>query len=171
MSVAAKNRSEVDTASRGRYVIFKGAIIVSAFWELLLRSLQPTTLRRPAVVLALVACAFGGCGGGGGSQFMVPISVALGSSTIVVSQDGKPTHVQITIMSSSETALVSFRGIPGGVQTLYTASDTNPSGALTFTAATTASAGTYMPAITVNSAGQTATVTFTLIVVAATKGG
>ena len=67
-------------------------------------------------------------------------------------------------MSTSETALVSFAGLPGGVQTTYAASDTNPSGLLTFTATTHAAVGTYMPIVTVDSAGQTASVTFTLTV-------
>lgn len=102
---------------------------------------------------------------------MAPISVALASSTVVVSTDGKPTRVQIAIMSTSETALVNFRGIPGGVQTMYAASDTSPSGLLTFTATASAQAGTYTPFITVNSAGQMATIPFTLVVARATSGG
>ncbi len=102
---------------------------------------------------------------------MLPITVSLASSTIVVSQDGQPARVQISIVSTSETALVNFRGIPGGVQAMYAASDTSPSGLLTFIAAASAPAGTYTPFITVNSAGQTATIPFTLVVAAAAKGG
>jgi hypothetical protein len=133
----------------------------------MLRSFQ----RRSATTLAMVAWAIAGCGGGSGPSPMVPVSVSLGSTKVVVSQDGKPTYVQIVIMSTSETALVSFSGIPGGVQTKYAATDTNPSGSLTFVATKSAAAGTYMPIITVNSAGQTATLTFTLIVAAAGNGG
>src|SRR5579859_1779189 len=119
-----------------------------------------------AIPLTMVAWAITGCSGANGSSAMTPISVSLGSSMVVVSQDGKPPRVQVAIMSTSETALVSFRGIPVGVQTMYAASDTNPSGVLTFVANTSASVGTSMPNITVNSAGQMATITFTLIVVA-----
>jgi hypothetical protein len=95
---------------------------------------------------------------------MVPISVSLSASTVVVPKGGMPTYVQIHIMSTSETALVSFTGMPGGVQVTYAASDTNPSGLLTFMANAGATAGTYMPIVTVQSAGQSAMVGFTLIV-------
>ena len=95
---------------------------------------------------------------------MAPISVSLSTSTVVVPRTGTPVHIQITITSTSETALVSFVGMPGGVQASYAATDTNPSGLLTFMATGKVSAGTYMPIITVNSAGQTAMLKFTLIV-------
>jgi hypothetical protein len=111
----------------------------------------------------LVAFACGGCGGAG-APFVAPISVSLSASTIVVPQNGVPAHVQITIKSTSETALVNFVGLPGGVEANYAASDTNPSGLLTFTAKSKVSAGTYMPIINVNSAGQSAMLTFTMVV-------
>jgi hypothetical protein len=75
-----------------------------------------------------------------------------------------PTSVQLTIKSTSETALVSFNGLPGGVQATYAASDTNPSGPLTFVATKSAAAGTYAASVTANSAGQTASSQFTLVV-------
>ncbi len=119
-----------------------------------------------APLLALLASILIGCGGGsgGGSFVGTPISVSLSLSTIVVSEDGTPTYVQITIRSTSETALVSFVGMPAGVQANYQATDTNPSGLLTFMAIGKVSAGTYMPIVTVNSAGQTGTLQFTMIV-------
>lgn len=120
----------------------------------------------PAIIVLVVTWAIAGCGGATGSNPVAPITVSLGISPVVVAQDGTPTRVQITINSTSETALVSFSGLPGGVQVTYAASDTNPSGLLTFTAIKSATAGTYMPIITVNSAGQTATLKFTLIVAA-----
>lgn len=95
---------------------------------------------------------------------MVPISLSLSESTVVVSPGGVPVQVQIAIRSTSETALVSFTGLPGGIQVSYKASDTNPSGQLIFMANASAGVGTYMPIVTVNSAGQTATLGFTLIV-------
>jgi hypothetical protein len=98
-----------------------------------------------------------------------PISVSLSSPVVAVPLDGKPVHVAISIKSTSETALVNLIGLPGGVQEMYAASDTNPSGSLTFTATKSAVAGTYMPIIVVNSAGQTASVKFTLVVGAATS--
>ena len=114
---------------------------------------------RMAAILVLA-----GCGGGSGSPMMVPISVSLSASTVVVSPGGASTRIQIFIMSTSETALVSFIAMPGGVQVTYAASDTNPSGQLTFMANASATPGTYMPIITVKSAGQTATLKFTLTV-------
>lgn len=99
---------------------------------------------------------------------MVPVTVSLNSQTVVVPEDGTPVHVGISIKSSSETALVSLVGLPGGVQEIYAASDTNPSGTLTFTATHAAVAGTYMPIVVVNSAGQTASLRFTLVVGSAT---
>jgi hypothetical protein len=120
-------------------------------------------------IAAIVALA--GCGGATGSPMMVPITVSLSSPTVVVPRNGAPTRIQILITSTSETALVSVTGLPGGVQVTYKASDTNPSGQLTFIANASASAGTSMPIINVNSAGQTATLKFTLIVSAASMAG
>jgi hypothetical protein len=95
----------------------------------------------------------------------VPITVHLVNSSVVVSQNGTPVMVQMIITSTSETALVSVAGLPFGVQQKYAATDTNPSGTLTFTASTAAPLGTYMPVVMVNSAGQTASISFTLTVV------
>lgn len=120
----------------------------------------------PAVLILAAAWALTGCGGSG-SPMMLPISVTLSSPTVTVSQGGSPVQVHITIQSTSETALVNFTGLPAGVKVTYAASDTNPSGLLTFTAIASAPAGTFMPFVTVNSAGQTATARFTLIVSAA----
>jgi len=116
-----------------------------------------------ACAASLAAC---GCGGspGTGGQNVPPISVMLDESSIAVSQDGAPVIVQIFIDSPSETALVSFTGMPGGVQVKYQASDTSPSGTLTFIGNSTAPLGTYTPKVTAHSAGQTAMSTFTLVV-------
>ena len=97
----------------------------------------------------------------------MPITVSLTTPTVVVTQGGPPVIVQIIINSTSETALVALTGLPAGLQEKYGASNTNPSGTLTFTAAKTAPAGTYMPTVNVNSAGQMASTTFTLVVKAA----
>jgi len=99
---------------------------------------------------------------------MAPLLVSLNSSVITVPQDGTPVRVVLTIRSSSETALVNFVGLPGGVEEMYATTDTNPSGLLTFTARMGAVAGTYMPTIIVNSAGQTASLRFTMVVASGT---
>jgi hypothetical protein len=113
---------------------------------------------------AMLLC---GCGAAGnmGSQ-APPISVSLANPMVVVPQSGAPTIVAIKIVSTSETALVSFVGLPGDVQVGYAASDTSPSGILKFIGGPAAPLGTYMPILTVKSAGQTASTTFTLIVTA-----
>jgi hypothetical protein len=98
----------------------------------------------------------------------VPITVSLPISTVVVPQDGTHVIVPIDITSTIETALVTVSGLPSGLQEEYAASDTNPSGSLTFTASAATPAGTYTPTVTVNSAAQTASTNFTLVV---TVGG
>jgi hypothetical protein len=108
--------------------------------------------------------ALSGCGGGGGNMTQAPITVYLPISTVVLSQGGAQTNVPIQIGSTSETAVVAVEGLPAGVKATYAASDTNPSGTLTFTANASAVVGTYMPVVAVNSAGQMASKSFTLIV-------
>ena len=97
----------------------------------------------------------------------VPITVSLPVSIVVVPQDGTQVVVPINITSTSETALVSVSGLPTGLQEKYAASDTNPSGSLAFTASAATPAGSYTPKVTVQSAGQTASTNFTLVVSAA----
>jgi hypothetical protein len=93
-----------------------------------------------------------------------PITVSLPISTVAVTRGGGAVTVPIQIGSTSETALVSVEGLPGGVQATYAASDTNPSGTLSFLANASAVPGTYMPAVVVTSANQTASLGFTLTV-------
>jgi len=119
-----------------------------------------------ALVCAGAVIAPAGCGGGASMlpSVQVPITVSLVISTIKVPRDGTNVIVPITITSSSETALVNVSGLPFGVQVNYASTDTNPSGTLTFVAGVDSQAGTYKPTVTVFSAGQTASTTFTLIV-------
>ncbi len=122
-------------------------------------------------IAAYCALAAIGCGGSGSMSSQVPISVSLVNSTVVISQNGTPVNVAILIHSTSETALVSLRGLPTGVQETYAATDTNPSGTLTFTASSATTPGAYMATVTVNSAGQMASTSFMLVVVPGTKAG
>lgn len=92
------------------------------------------------------------------------VSVLLTVSTVTVQQGGPPVNAAIQIQSPSETAVVSVTGLPAGVGVKYAASDTNPSGLLTFTANAQATKGTVMPIISVQSAGQTVETQFTLVV-------
>jgi hypothetical protein len=93
-----------------------------------------------------------------------PISVALPIATVVLTQNGAQASIPIQITSTSETALVMVGGLPAGVSETYAASDTNPSGTLTFGANGSAPLGTFMPIVKVMSAGQNAAANFTLIV-------
>lgn len=110
--------------------------------------------------------AFPGCGGGTSptGTGLIPITARLSVSPVVISQDGKPTGVVLTITSTSETARVNIGGLPAGVQYTYQPTDTNPSGLLTFTASKPTPVGSYMPIITVNSANQTVSLQFSLMV-------
>lgn len=119
---------------------------------------------------AVLVCGLAGCGSGSNSAApMMRLAVSLSSRTVVVPSDGVPVRIQLTIQSTSETALVNLVGLPGGVQETYAATDTNPSGLLTFSAAKTTKAGTYMPTILVNSAGEMASLQFTLVVTPASS--
>src|ERR1700694_1325134 len=127
---------------------------------------------RVALAVAVLAMA-SGCGGGGVSgshnPVVTPITVSLADSTVVVPQDGNSVATAITITSTSETALVVVSNLPSGVQQKYAATDTNPSGLLTFIASSSSPAGSYTPTITVTSAGQTAPTQFNLVVAPVVK--
>jgi hypothetical protein len=103
-------------------------------------------------------------GGGSSRVTLPPITVNLPVATVTITQNGAPVTIPIQIESTSETALVKVLGLPAGVSETYAASDTNPSGTLTFTATRTASTGRFMPQVSVMSAGQTATAALTLVV-------
>ncbi len=124
-------------------------------------------IARPAFAVVLSLLTVTGCGSNGtGSSVstQVPIAVNLPTGPFVVPQDGDPLQIQIGIVSSSETALVSFTNLPAGIQTAYKASDTNPSGSITFTASSAAPPGAYTPTVVVSSAGQTVSADFNLVV-------
>ena len=116
------------------------------------------------VAFCTLAWIAAGCGGGSGFVTAQRISVNLPVETVTIKQNGAPVTIPIEIQSTSETALVNIVGLPAGVSETYAASDTNPSGTLTFSATRTATTGRFMPQISVMSAGGTATAVFTLVV-------
>jgi hypothetical protein len=131
-------------------------------------------MRRPvprfclltSAVLVGFQWALCGCGGGG-VIFRIstqPITVSLPIPTVVWVQGGKAVTVPLQIVSTSESAVVSVGGLPAGVSVSYAASDTNPSGTLSFVANESTNPGRYEPLISVLSAGQSASLAFTLIV-------
>lgn len=147
--------------------------MLSASWlryskRVIMRPALLATIPNRCVGFVASALFLTGCGGGSagtGSMFVqMPISVSLPISTIVLSKNGPTVIVPIQIKSTSETALVAVSPLPAGVQEKYSFSDTNPSGTLAFSANSTTPAGTYMPIVTVMSANQSASTSFTLIV-------
>ena len=82
----------------------------------------------------------------------------------MVTQNGSTVIIPIQINSTSETAIVMVGGLPGGVSEKYSATDTSPSGTLAFVAGGSAMTGTFTPIVSVQSAGATASTSFTLIV-------
>lgn len=123
--------------------------------------------RRSEILCALwsvLVAASAGCGGKAGFVTPPGISVALPISTVTLTQSGSAVIIPIQIQSTSETALVMVTQLPGGVAEMYSATDTSPSGTLKFAADTSAMAGTYMPTVSVQSAGSMASTSFTLIV-------
>ena len=92
------------------------------------------------------------------------ISVSLPISTVTITRNGNSAIIPIQINSTSETAIVMVGGLPGGVSEKYSSTDTNPSGTLAFMANGSAMTGTFMPIVSVQSAGSTASTGFTLIV-------
>lgn len=117
---------------------------------------------------AALACLIplGGCGSATGSKMLSgpPVSVMLALPTLTLEPGGATVTENIYIASPSETAQVSFVGLPGGVAVKYAASDTSPSGTLRFTAASYTTEGSYKVKVTALTAGETASASFTLAV-------
>jgi hypothetical protein len=136
-------------------------------------SIRCAPIRYGPMLSALLVCAVAmgilGCGGSAGAPAAPVISVSISAPVVIVSQDGTETVTPISIASPSETATVVLTGLPGGILQGYQPSDTNPSGVLTFVGGSNTPVGTYMPTITVHSAGAVATTQFTLQVTKAAK--
>ena len=112
-----------------------------------------------------------GCGSGktGGGNLSSPVTVSLQPDSVVLPQDGTTVQGQITIASTSETAVVSFSNLPALVQATYSATDTSPSGAIALSASSATPTGTYHPMVTVTSAGQSASTQFTIVIAPVVK--
>jgi hypothetical protein len=127
------------------------------------------TLRSFRSILGMAAVGFVlaamGCGGGGVTTVTTPVtlSFSLGSTTIVVPQDGATVQLPVSITGPSGTPAVTVSGLPTGVTSQYTSVSGSLSGTLTFTGSTSAAAGSSTPIVTVSLAGQTASQSFTLV--------
>jgi hypothetical protein len=95
----------------------------------------------------------------------------LGSSTVVVPQDGTPVTLSVTITNASGTATVTVPAVPTGVTEQFTPVNGGPSGTLTLTGSAQAAAGSYSPGVVVNTPGQNASAGFTLVSAVVAKVG
>jgi hypothetical protein len=101
----------------------------------------------------------------------VSLAVSLGNTIVVVPQDGTAAPVAVTVTAPSGSPSVTVRGLPAGVTEQFAAANGGPSGTLTFTGSTSASAGSYAPTVTVTLAGQNASEGFTLVSAVVAKVG
>ncbi|MGA3373098.1 MAG: hypothetical protein ABSC48_15175 [Terracidiphilus sp.] len=122
--------------------------------------------------IAGLLIALTGCGGGSGSSTPpVTLVVSLGSTNVVVPQDGTSVQVPVTITGATGSPTVTVSGLPAGVTQQFATASGGPSGTLTFTGRASAEAGSYSPIVLVSLAGQNATQSFTLVsAVVATVG-
>jgi hypothetical protein len=127
------------------------------------QSIVGNLLVASAIAVSMSSCA-GGNSNRDGTPAQNPISVHLPISTVELNPGAGPVTIPIQIDSPSETALVTVNGFPAGVGVTYSASDTNPSGTLTFAANSSAMQSSQMPTVTVFSSGQKVSTMFTLVV-------
>ena len=134
-------------------------------------SVRPIGLFLTAALAALGLSAVGCGGGDSSSRGNTPLSISLGSSTVIVAQDGTPGTESVNVSAGGGSVQVAVSGLPGGVAQNFTATNPGPSGKLLFTGSASSVAGTYSPTVTVSSGSQTASANFTLVVAVVAKVG
>jgi hypothetical protein len=97
------------------------------------------------------------------------LAVTLGSSTVVVPQDGTSVTLPVTITPLNSAISVTVTGLPAGITQQYSTSSSAPLGSVTFVGSATAAAGSYPAVVQVNEGSQTATASFTVISAAVAK--
>jgi hypothetical protein len=100
-----------------------------------------------------------------------PLAVTLGSTSVVVAQDGYPSTLALNATGPTGTETVTTSGLPTGVTATFTAVSGALSGTLTFTGSTTAVPGVYTPTVTVAVGSQSVTSSFTLTSAVVVKPG
>jgi len=110
-----------------------------------------------------------GCGGGASTP--APLTVSLGSSSLVVPQDGTPATLAVTIGGAGGTVTVTVSGLPNGVTQQNAGATSGSAGSVTLVGSATAAAGSYTVTVNVSSGGQTASQTFTLVSAVVAKVG
>jgi hypothetical protein len=133
-----------------------------------LRSLGLVTVAGFAGILIALT----GCGSGGGTSTPpVTLAVTLGSTTVVVPQDGTAITVPVTVTGAIGSATITVSGLPVGVTQQIAAVNGGPSGTITFTGSTSAAAGSYSPVLNVSTSSQNAQQSFTLVSAVVAKVG
>jgi hypothetical protein len=126
----------------------------------------------PVAGFAILLIALTGCGGSVSSHLTpVTLGVSLGSTTVVVPQDGTAAQLPITVTGATGSATVTVSGLPAGITQQFAAANGGPSGTLTLTGSTSAPAGSYSLSVNASGSGQVAAASFTLVsAVVATVG-
>ena len=119
-----------------------------------------------AVLLALAGCGSGGTSSGNPGPIF---TITLPSAPIIVPQDGNAVQAPLSINTTNYIPTVTFSGLPAMVQGIYSATGDGPSGTLSFTATKGTPPGTYTPKVTVAFAGQSQSVSFTMVVAPVVK--
>jgi len=104
-----------------------------------------------------------GCSGGGGDSTKTPLTLNVGSNSVIVPQDGTAAPLALTIGGSSGTPTVSVSGLPSGVTQQFVAKSGERSGTLTFTGGPSFTASNSTVTITATIGSQSATQTVTLV--------
>jgi|ERR1035437_8706392 hypothetical protein len=126
-------------------------------------------LLRPTLCLAIsgIALAAVGCGGGSPQPTPAPtpivLSIALGSTSVVVPQDGAQVQLGVTITGPSGTPTVTVDGLPAGISGQFVAASLVSSGSIILRGSRAAPAGNYPASVTVSLAGQSVTKDFSVV--------
>jgi hypothetical protein len=121
--------------------------------------------------LALFLIALSGCGGGGSTSTQPVLGVTLGSTSLVVPQDGTAALLPVTVTGWSGSITISVTGLPAGITQQHPSSFSGPTESLTFTGSTSAPAGNSTVSVIASSNGQSASQSFTLISAPVAKVG
>jgi hypothetical protein len=126
-----------------------------------LRSFRPIRAMAPLALAFAVA----GCGGGTPTPTPTPtvLTVALGSTSVVVPQDGAVGQLAVAISGPTGTPTVTVGGLPTGITAQFAATGTGPSGTVTLTGGAAVPAGIYPASVTVALAGQSETENFSVV--------
>jgi len=127
-------------------------------------------LESRTLLTVLVASAFmTGCGGGATSTPPPPpgpLSVSLSTGTVVVSQDGTPGTIGVSLggLTTGTSVTVAASNLPSGVTAQFAPAVGGLSGTLSLTAGSATPAGTYSASVTASSGNQTAIQPFVLVI-------